>query len=201
MVNSASIVTNTNIENQRLINKLERAARKIFEVLYYCNSQYECRQQLIWQYQAWPNERKPPVCEICNNCVNRIADKPKLLDGKEEIIELLGVVEYLTQEIGEQIGPEDVVDVFRGGKTAKVKQKNWDTLPVYPTEKRKVLKTKDLVQFALTDLVVRGLVREDIILRKPFEGSKGLSSSIVVTGVISGAQASANMQTWPYFVK
>ena len=63
------------------------------------------------------------------------------------------------------------------------------------------MKTKDLVQFALTDLVVRGLVREDIILRKPFEGSKGLSSSIVVTGVISGAQASANMQTWPYFVK
>src|SRR5205814_2689759 len=123
----------------------------------------------------------------------------KLLDGKEEIIKLLEVVEYLTER-NEQICPDDIVDVFRGGKTAKIKQKNWDTLPVYPTEKRKILKTKELAQFALTDLVVRGLVQEDIILRKPFEGSKGLSSSIVVTGVISGAQASANMQTWPYFV-
>ncbi|CAB4387207.1 unnamed protein product [Rhizophagus irregularis] len=198
---TASITTNINIEEQRLINKLDRAARKIFEVFYYCNSQYECRQQLIWKYQVWPNEQKPPVCEICDNCVKRNTDKPKLLDGKEEIIKLLEVIEYLTQETGEQIGPDDVIDVFRDGKTAKIKQKNWNTLPVYPTEKRKVLKTKDLVQFALTDLVVRGLVREDIILRKPFEGSRSLSSNIIVTGVIPGVQASANMQTWCYFVK
>ncbi|PKY49325.1 hypothetical protein RhiirA4_465269 [Rhizophagus irregularis] len=165
---NASISANINIGEQRLINKLERAAKKIFEVIYYCNSGYECRQQLIWQYQAWPNEEKPPVCEICDNCINRITDKPRLIDG---------------------------------GKTAKIKQKNWNTLPVYPTEKRKVLKTKDLVQFALTDLVVRGLVQETIILRKPFEGSKILSSSIVVVGVVPGAQANANVQTWHYFVK
>ncbi|CAG8514345.1 8492_t:CDS:2, partial [Funneliformis caledonium] len=36
---------------------------------------------------------------------------------------------YLTQERDEQIDPKDVVDVFRGGKTAKIKQKKWDTLP------------------------------------------------------------------------
>lgn len=60
---------------------------------------------------------------------------------------------------------------------------------------------KELVQFALADLVVRGLVQEKIILRKTFEGSKGLSSSIVVIGVVPGAQANANMQTWYYFVK
>ena len=111
------------------------------------------------------------------------------------------VIEYFTQEIGEQIGPDDIVDVFRGGKTAKIKQKNWDTLPVYPTEKRKVLKTKDLVQFALVDLVVRGLVQEEIVLRKPFESSKCLSSSIIVTGIIPGTQANANMQNWFYFIK
>ncbi|EXX61815.1 Sgs1p [Rhizophagus irregularis DAOM 197198w] len=40
------------IEEQRLINKLDQAATKIFEVFYYCNSRYECCQQLIWQYQA-----------------------------------------------------------------------------------------------------------------------------------------------------
>uniref|UniRef100_U9TP61 DNA 3'-5' helicase n=1 Tax=Rhizophagus irregularis (strain DAOM 181602 / DAOM 197198 / MUCL 43194) TaxID=747089 RepID=U9TP61_RHIID len=194
---TASIIANI---EQRLINKLERATKKIFEVFYYCNSQYECRQQLIWRYQAWPNEQKPPTCEICDNCINRIADKPKLLDGKEEIIKLIEVVEYLTQ-MGEQIGPDDVVDIFRGGKTAKIKQKNWNTLPVYPTEKRKVLKTKDLVHFALTDLVVRGLVQEDIILRKPIESSKVLSSNIIIKGVVPGIQASANMQTWLYFVK
>ena len=74
-------------------------------------------------------------------------------------------------------------------------------MPVYPTERRKVFKTKEIVQFALTDLVVRGLVQEEIILRKPFEGSMGLSSSIIIIGVIPGAQASANMQTWFYFVK
>ncbi|CAB4494122.1 unnamed protein product [Rhizophagus irregularis] len=171
---TASISANINIGEQRLINKLE----------------------------PWPNEEKPPVCKICDNCINRITDKPRLIDGKEEIIKLLEVVEYLTQEMGEQICPDDVIiDVFRGGKTAKIKQKNWNTLPVYPAEKRKVLKTKDLVQFALTDLVVRGLVQETIILRKPFEGSKILSSSIVVVGVVPGAQANANVQTWHYFVK
>ncbi|CAB4383605.1 unnamed protein product [Rhizophagus irregularis] len=163
------------IEEQRLINKLDQAATKIFEVFYYCNSRYECRQQLIWQYQAWPDEVKLPVYEK--------------------------LVKYLTQERGEQICPDDIIDVFRGGKTAKIKQKKWDNLPVYPTEKRKVLKMKELVQFALADLVVCGLVQEKIILRKTFEGSKGLSSSIVVIGVVPGAQANANMQTWYYFVK
>ncbi|RGB24504.1 P-loop containing nucleoside triphosphate hydrolase protein [Rhizophagus diaphanus] len=184
---------------QNLTNKLERAANKIFEVFYYCISQYECCQQLIWQYQAWPDENKPSVCNKCDNCIKRIANKLKLLDGKEEIMKLLEVVEFLLQE--EQVSPDDVVDVFRGGKTARVKQKKWDTLPIYPSEKRKVLKTKELVQFALADLVVRGLVLEKIILRKPFEGGTSLSSSIVIAGVMQGVQANANMQTWNYFVK
>lgn len=115
-------------------------------------------------------------------------------------MKLLEVIEFLTQG-EEQIGPDDVVDVFKGGKMMKIKQKGWDTLPVYPTEKRKVLKTKELVHFALADLVVRGLVQEKIILRKPFEGGTSLSSSIVIVGVIQGAQANANMQSWHYFVK
>ncbi|CAI2168125.1 10840_t:CDS:1 [Funneliformis geosporum] len=132
---------------------------------------------------------------MCNNCKNRIAYKPKLLDGKEEIKKLLEVVKYLTQEREEQIYPDDVVDIFRGGKTAKIKQKKWDSLPVYPTEKRKILKTKELVQFALIDLVIRGLVQEKIILRKTFESSKILSSNIIITGVASSTQANANMQT------
>ncbi|CAG8601834.1 13825_t:CDS:2, partial [Funneliformis caledonium] len=144
----------TSIEEQRLINKLDHAARKIFKVFYL---QYECHQQLIWQYQAWPNETKLP-----------------LLDGKEEIKKLLEVIEYLTQEMDEQICLDDVVDI---------------------------LKTKELIHFALTDLVVRGLIQEDIILQKSFEGSTCLSSSIFIASVVPGAQASANMQIWYYFVK
>ncbi|CAI2182411.1 217_t:CDS:2, partial [Funneliformis geosporum] len=92
-------------------------------VFYYCNSRFEYRQQLIWQYQAWPDEVKPPVCEKCDNGINRIANKPKLFNGKEEIIKLLEVVEFLTQR-EQQICPDDIVDVFRGGKTAKIKQKD-----------------------------------------------------------------------------
>ncbi|CAI2197249.1 5769_t:CDS:2, partial [Funneliformis geosporum] len=75
--------------------------------------------------------------------------------------------------------PDNVIDVFKGGKTTKIKQKNWNTLPVYPTEKK----------------VVHDLVQEEIILRKLFEDSKSLSSSIIVIGVVSGTQANANMQT------
>ncbi|RHZ48037.1 hypothetical protein Glove_562g38 [Diversispora epigaea] len=155
------------VNEQDLINKLERASNKIFE--------------------AWSNEVSPPVCEKCDNCINKITKKPKLLDGKEEIIKLLEVVKFLTQERSKQISPDDIIDVFGGGKTAKVKQKKWDTLPVYPTEKRKVLKTKELISFTLLDLVVRGLVQEKIILRRPNEGNLGLSSSIIIVGVVNGA--------------
>ncbi|PKK55586.1 hypothetical protein RhiirC2_802008 [Rhizophagus irregularis] len=66
------------IEEQRLINKLNRVATKIFE----------------------PDEVKLPVCGKCDNCINQIANKPKLLNGKEEI-KKLEVVEYLTQERNE----------------------------------------------------------------------------------------------------
>ncbi len=129
---------------------------------------------------------KLPVCEKCDNCINQITNRPKLLDGKEKIIKLLEMVEFFIQR-EQQIGPNDIVDVFRDRKIAKIKQKKWDTLSVYLTEKRKVLKIKELVQFALVDLVVRGLVQERIILWSPFEGSIGLSSSIIVISVISDA--------------
>ncbi|CAI2194156.1 13417_t:CDS:2, partial [Funneliformis geosporum] len=119
-------------------------------------SQYKCRQQLIWQYQAWLNETNLHVCEISNNCINQIAHKLKLLDGKEEIKKLLEVIKYLTQEREEQIYPDDVVDVFK---------------------------------------TICELVQEKIILRKIFEGSKILSSNIIITGVASGVQVNANMQT------
>ncbi|PKK71360.1 P-loop containing nucleoside triphosphate hydrolase protein, partial [Rhizophagus irregularis] len=64
-----SIIAEYRDTEQNLTNKLERAASKIFEVFYYCISQYECRQQLIWKYQAWPDEEKPSVCERCDNCI------------------------------------------------------------------------------------------------------------------------------------
>ncbi|CAI2186131.1 14462_t:CDS:2 [Funneliformis geosporum] len=80
---------------------------------------------------------KPPICEKCDNCIKRIANKPKLFDGKEKIMKLLEAIEFLTQK-EQQISPDDIVDIFRGGKT--------------------VLKTKELVQFALADLVVHSLV-------------------------------------------
>ena len=60
---------------------------------------------------------------------------------------------------------------------------------------------KELVQFALIDLVVCGLVQEKIILRKIFEDSKCLLSNIIITGVASGRQANANIQSWYYYVK
>jgi hypothetical protein len=46
-------------------------------------------------------------------------------------------------------------------------EKNWDTLPIFPIERRKVLETK-------VYLVVCGLVRVEIILQKSFESSKVL---------------------------
>ena len=69
----------------------------------------------------------------------------------------------------------------------KIKQKKWDTLSVYLTEKRKVLKIKKLIQFALVDLVICGLIQERIILWSLSEGSIGLSSSIIVISVTSDA--------------
>jgi hypothetical protein len=60
--------------------------------------------------------------------------------------------------MSEQISSDDIIDVFRSGKTAKIKQKYWNILPVYLIEKRKVLKTKDLIQFVLADLVIYGLI-------------------------------------------
>ncbi|CAI2185913.1 8403_t:CDS:2 [Funneliformis geosporum] len=99
---------------------------------------------------------KPPICEKCDNCIKRIANKPKLFDGKEKIMKLLEAIEFLTQK-EQQISPDDIVDIFRGGKTVKIKQKNWDTLHLS-------------------------------------EGSIGLSSSIIVIGIIFDVQVNVNMQ-------
>ena len=47
------------------------------------------------------------------------------------------LIKYFTQNIGKQIGPNDIVNMFRGGKTVKIKQKNWNTLPIYLTKKKR----------------------------------------------------------------
>ncbi|RIB06422.1 hypothetical protein C2G38_518502 [Gigaspora rosea] len=135
----------------------------------FCINTYQCRLQIVAQAYAWPGEPTPVVCERCDNCLRRFGDKPEQKDAFNEIKEMLDIVEILCSNFTKEIRPTDVADVIRCNKNASVRREGFDELPFYTdsikSAKPKVLKNNDLATLALTDLVVRGLVNQKIVLQ------------------------------------
>ncbi|CAG8507058.1 1181_t:CDS:2 [Diversispora eburnea] len=83
-----------------------------------------------------------------------------------------------------------VNDQILNNKLIQASNKIFEVL-YYCNSQYELLKTKELILFALLDLVICGLVQEKIILQRSNKGSIGLFSSIVVVSVVHDIQANA----------
>ncbi|CAG8689171.1 24845_t:CDS:10 [Gigaspora margarita] len=107
----------------------------------------------------------PLVCNSCDNCVRRIESSVKQADAKEEILDMLKVVEALCEKNDKLIIPLDVIEVFGFSKNKQLQNRKLN-LELNNCKKLKVLNTKVLAELALADLICRGLVKQNILLEK-----------------------------------
>ena len=94
----------------------------------------------------------------CDNCVQRMIDKPIYVDIKPDVQKKLEVIDAITK-IKQQVTRNDVIDVF-----AKDIKNQFGHLPVYQEKFPRILKTKDFF-LLLDDLVLRKLVHIVYYLR------------------------------------
>ncbi|CAG8624534.1 2346_t:CDS:2 [Ambispora gerdemannii] len=157
-------------EEMRQVYLME-CQKKIWEIIFFCETKYECRQNALTQYHNW----KTPLLEIqsstiesscgkCDVCQLRAKEKLIVKDMKMPALKLLNVVEVITGLGSNIIIAKDVVDIFCKSKSALPKYKE---LEIYRKEQDAEVKlTNDEAKRLFNDLVIRGMILTDIILQR-----------------------------------
>ena len=109
---------------------LDISIHKIYEVLLFCRNQYECRSQIINRYYLWDGDRNSPPCLKCDNCKNRVKDKPTYENCINDVFHLLEIVEEMRNNSNE-INEDDVIEVFCKSNTKKNRESGMNELKVY----------------------------------------------------------------------
>ncbi|CAG8730936.1 19505_t:CDS:2, partial [Dentiscutata erythropus] len=160
--------------------------------------------EALIEHHAWNGDNKPSECRKCDNCQCRIKDNPSICDVTFDIVELL-CVEVLTTTYDHQITPADVVSVFRQSNAARMKKFGYQQLKEFydqedikKSKKPELLSTIELTEFALQDLVRKGLVLQDIVLSRLYE-TEYMSCTLVIEGIANEAKEIIKVQEWKYF--
>ncbi|RHZ66987.1 hypothetical protein Glove_303g7 [Diversispora epigaea] len=189
---------NEECEILRQMKYLSEAKTKIREVLFYCSTIYQCRKQKIINYFAWPENSPSRECNVCDNCIRRITDNPVYTDVRLDMEKMLEIIDKITKT-EQQITRNNVIDVFRQSQVKDVKNR-FGSLVVYQEKFTRKLKTNEDAFLLLDDLILRKLVKEDIILNRSSTGQT-YSCSIFIFDLAEGALKKAKMQNWNYLIK
>ena len=121
----------TSIERMQYLNK---GQKKLFEMVTYCESIYECCVQQLAAYHSWQSDSQIPRCTKCDCCKNYFKDLPKSENIKNDVIHLLKVITAVTEflEMKNQLtSPLDIVHVFAKASNNNIKEKQLGSLPIY----------------------------------------------------------------------
>ncbi|CAG8853408.1 40140_t:CDS:2, partial [Gigaspora margarita] len=122
-------------------------------------------------------------CDLCDNCYARKKENVKIVNASTEVLEMLDIVETLTTQFKHQIIPKDIVAVFNCANTIR----------------KSKLNMQFMAQIILGDLVVKGLVRQELLLQKLRTNISYLTLSTRIVGLGEKAKSWAVLQEWPYW--
>lgn len=106
---------------------LKERQKKILEVMFFCESQCECRQKLLVKYYSWADDEEVLPCEKCDNCLRRQNHHPIIQDAHQDALYMLQVVNAVTNYMknnNENTTRDDIVQVFCRSKSTSVIKKN-----------------------------------------------------------------------------
>ncbi|CAB5216519.1 unnamed protein product, partial [Rhizophagus irregularis] len=156
----------TSLERTQYLNK---GQRKIFEMVTYCESIYECRAQQLAAYHSWQSDSKIPRCTKCDCCINYFKDLPKSENIKNDVIHLLKVIIAVTEFLGmrnQLTLPIDIIHVFAKANNNNIKEKQLSSLPIYKQDYNKTLRRFEDISRLLDNLIIKNLVKVRIDLKK-----------------------------------
>ncbi|HDS64192.1 MAG TPA: ATP-dependent DNA helicase RecQ [Methanofollis liminatans] len=123
-----------------------RQIRKLQEMIGYCETT-ECRRKYLLRYfgEAYAGE----TCGMCDTCERQ----GETIDGTAYARRILGCVEQVPKSAGIDL----IVDVLRGSKNARVREKRLDLLPVYATGTEQ---SKKQYRIWILDLIEQGYLEQ-----------------------------------------
>ncbi|CAG8675130.1 5790_t:CDS:1, partial [Ambispora gerdemannii] len=181
------------IRHEELVEKQKR----IWEVVFYCESMYDCRRISLAAYHAWENDVLPPSCSNCDNCILRIKDNAESYNVKDSAIKMLEIAKELVKFRNVMISRKDIIEIFSQSKSANIRFKELD---IYKEQRKKLL-TIDEAKHLFDDLVIRNLILVNIQMKRQTPTCNHLTFSFPVIGVVEGANARAEMENWLYLIK
>ncbi len=138
---------------------LDTGLHKIYEVLLFCQNQYDCQSQIISCYYLWNGDNIPPPCLKCDNCRNRIKEKLTYENCINDVCHLLKIIEEMNNNNFE-ITENNVVEVFCKSNTKKIQESGLAELEVYKSDQKlKFEKPKELADYIVVDLIICNYVQ------------------------------------------
>ena len=179
---------------------LDTGARKICEVLLFCRNQYECRSQIVNRYYLWNGDNVGSPCLKCDNCKNRIKEKPTYENCIDDVFHLLEIVKEMSKS-GCEIHEDDVVEVFCKSNTKRIRELGLIELEVYKSgRKPKFGKPKEVASYMLADLVVRGYIKQRISLYRSSPSAQTLSANMFIIGLVAEIKEKVIADSWYYWI-
>ncbi|UZO20938.1 uncharacterized protein OCT59_013347 [Rhizophagus irregularis] len=193
----------TSLERTQYLNK---GQRKIFEMVTYCESIYECRAQQLAAYHSWQSDSKIPRCTKCDCCINYFKDLPKSENIKNDVIHLLKVIIAVTEFLGmrnQLTLPIDIIHVFAKANNNNIKEKQLSSLPIYKQDYNKTLRRFEDISRLLDNLIIKNLVKVRIDLKKvnTSTSSTQLSGKVIIEGITENAIEIAQNRCWSFLLK
>ncbi len=179
---------------------LDTGLHKIYEVLLFCQNQYDCQSQIISYYYLWNGDNIPPSCLKCDNCRNWIKEKLTYENCINDVCHLLKIIEEMNNNNFE-ITEDDVVEVFCKSNTKKIQKSGLAKLEVYKNgQKLKFEKSKELAGYMVADLVIHNYVQQKTSLYYSSPNAQTLSASIFITGLVAEAKVRVMKDSWYYWI-
>ncbi|CAG8627424.1 10800_t:CDS:2 [Funneliformis mosseae] len=161
---------------------LDTGTHKICEVLLFCQNQYECCVQLINRYHLWNGDNIPAPCLKCDNCRNRIKERPTYGNCIDDIFHLLEIIEEIKNNTNCEITEDDIVEVFCKSNTRKIRESGLTELESYK------------------NLVVRGYVKQKISLYRSSPSAQTLLANMFIIGLVAGIKENVIADSWYYWI-
>lgn len=182
---------------------LKERQKKILEVMFFCESQCECRQKLLVKYYSWADDEEVLPCEKCDNCLHHQNHHPIIQDAHQDALYMLQVVNAVTNYMknnNENTTCDDIVQVFLQVKKRVSYKKKLNQLDIYKENYNRILKRQEEVAYLLEDLVIRDLVKVKVKLSKPTPTSQ-INCNLIYIGITENAIERASIGSWLYSVK
>ncbi|CAG8853857.1 6224_t:CDS:1, partial [Gigaspora margarita] len=197
---STEMVAPTNQEKH-----LKEKRKQLLEMVHYCESKFECRQQIAYRIFAWPGDPEIPECHNCDNCYRREATSTEWRNVSNEVSWIVRIVDQLIKRVTSQdpkllrISRDDIADCFMGSKGKNAISKDLSSVEGYGISSECSIFNEDCL-YLIDSLILLEIITEKVEI-KYFKEATSLSYSSSLVGLKENALDFVTTLNWKLLIK